>query len=210
MVGEASHPQKNHAVSYESRPENTNAIGPTELWLGDYGVMTIDLRRELEQLHEAGLAWARYCCRQQNEEAEDLLHEVYLRVLDGRARFDGKSTFKTWLFAVIRHTTRERARTRWLHVSLMERWLCAGADPNREPGPAQTLQESERTRRFRGAILRLARRQRDLLHLVFYHDLTVEESAKMLGISLGSARTHFARGKQRLRELLQTENGDER
>ncbi len=175
-----------------------------------YGVISINLRRELEQLHEASLAWARYCCRQQTEEAEDLLHEVYLRVLDGRARFDGQSSFKTWLFAVIRRTTRERARTRWLHLSLRQRWLTAEADPNREPEPAQRLQECERTRRFRGALRRLARRQQEILHLVFYHDLTVEESAKMLGISLGSARTHFARGKERLRELLQAENGDGR
>jgi len=131
-------------------------------------------------------------------------------VLDGRARFDGKSSFKTWLFAVIRRTTRERARTRWLHVNLLERRLRAEPEPSREPEPAQQAQECERTRRFRDALLSLARRQQDILHLVFYHDLTVEESAKMLGISCGSARTHFARGKQRLRELLQTENGDER
>jgi RNA polymerase sigma-70 factor (ECF subfamily) len=175
-----------------------------------YGVITINLRRELEQLHEASLAWTLYCCRHRTEEAEDLLHEVYLRVLDGRARFDGQSSFKTWLFAVIRRTTRERARTRWLHLNLLERWLRAEADPNREPEPAQRLHESERTRRFRGALRRLARRQQEILLLVFYHDLTLEESAKMVGISLGSARTHFARGKQRLRELLQTENDDER
>ena len=198
------------SVSYESRRGNTNAIGPTELWLGNYGVIPINLRRELEQLHEGGLAWARYCCRQQNEEAEDLLHEVYLRVLDGRARFDGQSSFKTWLFAVIRRTTRERARIRWLHLNLLDRWSRAEADPNREPEHAQRLQESERARRFRSALLRLARRQQEILHLVFYQDFTVEESAKMLGISVGSARTHFARGKQRLRELLQTENGDAR
>ncbi len=175
-----------------------------------HGVITSNLRRELEQLHEAGLAWAWHCCRRRTEEAEDLLHEVYLRVLDGRARFDGQSSFKTWLFAVIRRTARERARTRWLHLNLLERWLGAQADPNREPEPVQRLEESECTRRFRGALSRLARRQQDILHLVFYHDLTVEESARMLGISLGSARTHFARGKQRLRELLQTENRDER
>jgi DNA-directed RNA polymerase specialized sigma24 family protein len=38
--------------------------------------------------------------------------------------------------------------------------------------------------------------------LVFYQDLTIEETAKVLHISLGTARTHFERGKTRLRSLL--------
>jgi len=164
------------------------------------------MQRELEQLHESSLAWARYCCRQSTEEAEDLLQEVYLRVLDGRARFDGRSSFKTWLFAVIRRASRARIRARWLHLDLLERWFRAEAHTIREAEPAQRFQESERNQRFRGALARLAQRQQEVLHLVFYQGLTVEESATMLGISLGSARTHFARGKQRLRELLQGED----
>jgi RNA polymerase sigma-70 factor (ECF subfamily) len=41
-----------------------------------------------------------------------------------------------------------------------------------------------------------------VLHLVFYQDMTIEEASHILNISLGTARTHFARGKQQLRQLL--------
>ena len=51
-------------------------------------------------------------------------------------------------------------------------------------------------------LLRLSPRQRELLHLVFYQEQTIEESAQILGITVGSARTHYERGKARLREWL--------
>ena len=166
----------------------------------------IDLRSELERLHEVSFAWARHCCRNRDNEAEELLQDVYIRVLDGRAQFDGRSSVKTWLFGVIRVTAREFARRRWLRLLLLERWHRREIDDEPTPDPERLLHRSERNERLRAAVAKLPRRQHEVLHLVFYQDLTVAESAQMLGISLGSARTHFERGKQRLREYL--EGGD--
>ena len=45
--------------------------------------------------------------------------------------------------------------------------------------------------------------------LVFYQELSVAEAASVLGISVGTARTHYQRGKQRLRELLAGEERDD-
>jgi RNA polymerase sigma-70 factor (ECF subfamily) len=165
-------------------------------------VNAIDWRSELEGLHAQSFAWARHCCRDRRDEAEDVLQEVYVRILDGRARFDGRSSTKTWVFGVIRRTAQERAQRHWLRASLFDRWLRAEPDAEPAPVPERLLHECERNQRLRDAAARLARRQQQVLHLVFYQDVTVEESAQMLGISVGSARTHFERGKRRLRELL--------
>jgi RNA polymerase sigma-70 factor (ECF subfamily) len=168
-------------------------------------VNAIDWRSELEGLHAQCFAWARHCCRDRRDEAEDVLQEVYVRVLDGRARFDGRSTLKTWVFGVIRRTAQERAQRHWLRSALLERWHRAEPEAEPAPAPERLLHESESTARLRAAAGRLPRRQQQVLHLVFYQDLTVEESAELLGISVGSARTHFERGKRRLRELLKEE-----
>jgi RNA polymerase sigma-70 factor, ECF subfamily len=165
-------------------------------------VNTIDWRRELALLHEHSFAWALCCCRGRADEAEEVLQGAYMRVLDGRARFGGRSSTKTWLFGVIRRTAREYARRRWLRLSRLEHWHSLEPHGATVPDPEELLQTSDSIASLRRALEGLSRRQQEILHLVFYQDLTIEESAQMLGISLGSARTHFERGKHRLRDCL--------
>jgi RNA polymerase sigma-70 factor (ECF subfamily) len=162
-----------------------------------------DLQRELECLHAASFGWALSCCRQRKDEAEDVLHTAYVKVLEGKAKFEGRSSFRTWLFGVIRHTASEQHRRRWLRDMLLQRWFAGhAARSSALPGP--TEKEAE-TSLLREALERLPERQQQVLHLVFYQDLTVEEAARVMGVSVGTARTHFDRGKRRLRQLLMVE-----
>jgi RNA polymerase sigma factor (sigma-70 family) len=59
----------------------------------------------------------------------------------------------------------------------------------------------------RQALGRLAVRQREVLDLVFFHGLTIEEAAQVMGVALGTARVHYQRGKRRLLALLAPEEG---
>ncbi len=158
-----------------------------------------ELREQLERHHELSFGWALSCCARQADEAEDVLQTVYLKILEGRARYDGQSSFKTWLFAVIRLTALDERRRHWLRRLRLrgykrEQPVTVEAD--------RTLESSERLQAFRQALAKLPERQREVLHLVFYQELTVEEAASVMGVSLGSARTHYARGKDRLRTWL--------
>ena len=73
--------------------------------------------------------------------------------------------------------------------------------------PETLASESETKRNLLQAVAELSTRQRQLLHLVFYQDLTVEEASRVMNISVGTARTHFDRGKRRLREILIEQGG---
>ena len=160
------------------------------------------LRDQLAACHEDAFTWALSCCRRDRREAEEVLQTVYLKVLDGRARFSGRSAFRTWLFAVIRrtavdHRRRQRVREWWLAI-LGRR----GASDGGHPGADRSLHDNEQRTVLRTALAKLAERQRQVLLLVFYHGCTVEQAASVMGVGVGSARTHYARGKERMRALL--------
>ncbi len=162
-----------------------------------------DVKQSLEELHPASFAWSVTCCHGNRGEAEEVLQASYLKVLEGRARFGGRSSLKTWFFSVVRRTALERRRRQRVRQALLLGW--AGRETStggNAPDPHADAARTERSSRILDALACLSSRQRQILELVFYQDLTVAEAAAVLGVSLGSARTHYARGKKNLSAAL--------
>ncbi|MCB1684560.1 MAG: sigma-70 family RNA polymerase sigma factor [Pseudomonadales bacterium] len=159
-------------------------------------------RRELSKVHEGAFMWALSLTGRDREAAEDVIQQAYLRVVEGRARFEGRATLKTWLFSVIRNVARHEHRRGLLHrfgltrLGLLEVGTEAASPDSRSPHEA-SADES-----IRASMRRLSPRQREVLELVIDAEFTLEEVAAILGISLGSARTHYHRAKQQLRRDL--------
>ena len=160
---------------------------------------TSELGAKLAQLHPQSFGWALASCHGDQAQAEDVLQSAYLKVLDGRARFGGEATFKTWLFGVIRNGAREERRRHLLCRAGLLRYEPA-LPPN--TNPEKELAQKEYYNGIRAALQKLSSRQQEVLHLVFYQELTIAEAAFIMKVSLGSARTHYERGKRQLRKHL--------
>lgn len=162
-----------------------------------------ELEARLTSLHEDSFGWACACCGWNEMEAEDVLQTVYVKVISGRARFEGRSVFRTWLFGVIRLTALEQRRRIRVHRektdALAGEPVALGQPP---AAPDEAVETGERARLLRQALSHLPRRQAQVLNLVFYQGLTVREAADVMEVSIGSARVHYDRGKKRLRALL--------
>ncbi len=130
-----------------------------------------------------------------------MLHTAYCKVLDGKARFEGRSSFTTWFFGVVRRTAQEQARWRWLRVARLERWWQDASVDGKGEDEVEA-DADDRVAGLQAALPRLSPRQQEVLHLVFYQGLTIQEAAEVLGLPVGTARTHYERGKARLRHLL--------
>lgn len=157
----------------------------------------------LEELHQDSFAWALTCCGWNHADAEDVLQATYLKVASGQARFEGRSAVRTWLFGVIRRTAQEHRRRMRSEEERVERMAWeVPQDTSGPEDPGVAVEQTETARLLREAMEVLPPRQREVVHLVYYEDLSVTEAARVMGVSAGSARVHFDRGKRRLRALL--------
>jgi len=117
--------------------------------------------------------------------AEEVLQETMMVVWNEADRFEGRSKATTWILGIARNLAhsllrREARGTRELDPPAI----------SEDPGPS-----TERAVLIEDAVRRLSPRLREVLHLVFYEELTLREVAEILGIPEGTvkSRMHHAR-----------------
>jgi RNA polymerase sigma-70 factor (ECF subfamily) len=150
------------------------------------------LEQYLADHHREAYLWARQCCRYDDEQAKDVLQAACLKIWEGRAHYNNQSSFRTWLFAVIRYTALDSLREK--HPTIVD-----------EPGDHLGLHADEPPEEpvdYEALLQQLPARQAQVLLLAFYHNMTLEAIATVMDISLGTVRTHYDRGKKQLKELL--------
>lgn len=154
----------------------------------------------LQGIHEDAFVWAMQCVDFQREDALDALQESYLKVLEGRAIYNEQAAFKTWLFSVIRNTSIDLKRRKGRYRNFLA--VFASKSSKRvEIGEMEAVPSKQ----LESQLIQLSPKQREVITLVFYHQMTIESAAEVMDISLGTARTHYERAKSRLKFLLKKE-----
>ena len=153
-------------------------------------------RSALEAMHGQVFGWALSRCNYEQVVAEDLVQQAYVELLTGKARFNGESSLKTFVFSVVHNLARNRFRRIASRLRLVQ--LAAPTDDASivypvEPAEHQPLWQ---------AVQKLPQRQRDVVELVFCRDMTIEEASRVMGVSTGTARVHYDRAKKALKERL--------
>jgi RNA polymerase sigma-70 factor (ECF subfamily) len=151
-------------------------------------------RSALEAIHGQVFGWALSRCNYEQAVAEDLVQQAYVELLTGRARFDGASSLKTFVFSVVHNLARSRYRRLARHVRLVGK-----SAP--EMDFVEPVEPQEHGRVW-AVVQELPPRQRDIVELVFCRDLTIAEASKVMGVSVGTGRVHYDRAKKALREKL--------
>ncbi len=121
-----------------------------------------------------------------------------MAVLSGAARFERKSSLKTFLFGVIQNL----ARSRFRQIATRMRIVTTFGAGEEDEGADETQADDRESRRVWKAVETLPARQRDITELVFCRDMTIEEAAAVMGVSVGTGRVHYDRAKKALANKL--------
>ena len=104
--------------------------------------------------------------------------------------------------AYLRQAVVNRSRSALRHRAVVSRHAARETDPHPLPGADERALDAHRRGAVLDALRALPRRQREVLALRYYLDLSESEIADTLGISRGSVKAHASRGSAALRHLL--------
>jgi RNA polymerase sigma-70 factor, ECF subfamily len=151
----------------------------------------------------------RWLLRLVNDEAlaEDLLSEVFLDVWRQAASFEARASVSTWLLAIARHKALS-ARRRRTDAELDDHIASTVADP--ADGPDLVLEKKSTTELMRACLAELSPEHREVMDLVYYHEKSVREVARIIGIPEATVKTRMFYARKKLAELVAGRTHDER
>jgi RNA polymerase sigma-70 factor (ECF subfamily) len=149
-----------------------------------------------------------------DDEAEDVLQETYLRAFTHLQDFRGDASFGTWLCRIAMNEALGRLRRRrpTMESTTMENER-DGAEIIRFPAagpefdPERVTAQREIRRLLEDAVDRLPDEFRVVLIARTVEDMTVEDTAALLGLKPETVKTRLHRARHRLRETLETRLG---
>jgi RNA polymerase sigma-70 factor, ECF subfamily len=132
--------------------------------------------------------------------AEDLVQDVFERILKHRETYRGDAGFRPWLFRIACNARADYFRRRMQTAPLGE-----DLDPADEAaGPEQQLEDASEAARLQRALLTLRADKRDLIVLARYSDLKYETIAELLGVDVGTIKVRVHRALKELRDKFLT------
>jgi RNA polymerase sigma factor (sigma-70 family) len=128
--------------------------------------------------------------------SEDLVQEVFFRVLKYAGSYDPSQAFAVWLYRTARNAYFDSLHKRRTEVPESE----MAELPSLEPVPDELFTRKQDTMFLQEALRRLPEDKREVLVLSRFHDLRYEEIASILKCEIGTVKVRVYRALKELRE----------
>ena len=133
--------------------------------------------------------------------AEDIFQEVFYKVMKNYHKFEHLSSEKTWLIRITINTCKDLLRTSWLRRVTTFGTLEEQNQTQYEQPFDMT--QSESNNELYEMIMKLPQRYKEVILLFYYEDFSYDEMAKILNIPKGTVQSRLARGRERLKKMME-------
>jgi len=169
------------------------------------GDMTGALRRLMER---HGTPVYRYCRDALRDAtlADDVQQQVFIEVYRDLPKFNGRSTLRTWLFAIARHRVLDAAKSRHrvqAHIEPED----ATSVPDLRPSPGEQLDDQRLVEALVECLDKLPEDVRNVLLLRFQQGFTFDELSEIFGEKPGTLQAKVTRALPVLRACIENRTG---
>ncbi len=131
----------------------------------------------------------------------DAVQETWVRVIRYGESFNGRSSFKTWLYRIAVNQCRNLRDARPRAAAVDDEH----GPPDPSGGPPEAAQAADQQAELQGAIEHLTPPQREVILLCYHQGLTHEQAAEISDIPLGTLKSRLHAALKGLRERLPVE-----
>lgn len=155
------------------------------------------MRQSLEELIEAyqkSLYAAAFNICRNTDDANDVVQDTFIQYYTTKKQFQDEEHLKAWLLRVAINRAKDISRSFWKKNRLSIE----------DYADAVPFESREETGLFE-AVMRLPEKYREAIHLYYYEDLSIKETARILRITEGSVKMRLSRGRSFLRDVFKEE-----
>ncbi|HEX4826861.1 MAG TPA: sigma-70 family RNA polymerase sigma factor, partial [Xanthobacteraceae bacterium] len=131
--------------------------------------------------------------------AEDLVSDVFLDVWRRAEGFEARSQVSTWLLAIARYKALSAMRRRT--EEHLDDAMTATIEDTAE-GPEAQLSTKDRNALVQKCLTQLSPAHREVIDLAYYHEKSVDEVARIVGVPVATAKTRMFYARTKLADLL--------
>jgi RNA polymerase sigma-70 factor (ECF subfamily) len=174
-----------------------------------------DAFRLLVEQHSRAIFRLAFRMTGNEQDAEDVVQETFLRAYRQLSRYEARSSFSTWLYRIASNYALDLIRMRKRHEDRRERGSSEDHDilqtvPETSPGPDRVLYGFQVKDKVNAALDELSAQERAAFVLRHFEGLSIEEIGQSLGTGTNATKHSIFRAVQKLRKSLEPVVGSAR
>lgn len=135
------------------------------------------------------------------EMAEDLVQDVFFRMLRYRGSYDSRQSFTGWMYQIARRAGLDRAQKHRAEVTGIDEFVAGRAEPvSPAPGPEETAAKGQNLALLKRALDQLPPDKREVLILSRFQEMKYEDIAVVLGCEVGTVKVRVYRAIRALEQ----------
>lgn len=144
-----------------------------------------------------------------NEDAEEVTQDAFLKIFQSISSFKGESKFSTWFYRIVFNLAVSKTRKKKIETSNIDDVQISDNEVSEAYELHSKLEQVERTEQLKEAINRLKEEESTIITLFYLNENSIEEISEITNFSVSNVKVKLFRARKKLFTILNQMNSKE-